>query len=309
MGHALVRGHESLPEGECYVVAHSIMRPVYLSAPITQTFNLTDQPQTFTARLSPETAPPVREIRPPNGLVLYRFNEPDRSRVPYAMWLGAKRIRNYLSFLAGVPVPIRYAFVARNLLWQEHDDVEQILRYHPRPVHEREDIARQWNDRIRGTFPKAEQLLQALGTMTPLGRAVSLVGDSIWEWDMEESFMYAWRAIDVVAKIDYGSARNLPEGPEKIAALAPYLPTEGESDAADSGGRVSISKKIQVTVARRAPEFPPKKTRRYNTLRGTVAHDTVDVDQLREISEARWEAQSLARRVVISALPGARVAE
>ncbi len=305
LDHRLFRDRESLAAGDCYVIAHSIMQPIYLSAPVTQTVQLTDRPQSITFQISHEATPPVREIRPPNGIVVYRFEEPDRQRMIYAMWLGAKRIRNCLSFLSGVPVPIRHAFVAKDLLMWETYDVEHIERYHPLPIHENEATARQWFDRLEASYPKAERLLRDLPPMSPRGRAVSLVGDSIWTWDMEESFLYAWRAIDVVAKLDYDGARRQPVGPLREAALAPYGPSAGETDASDCGGRVSISKKIRVTVATRAPDFPQEKTRRYNTLRGTVAHDTVDVDQLREIASARWEAQALARHIVISAIPGA----
>ncbi len=293
---------EKLPEHECWVICRSILLPVYRSAPITQTVTLTDKPQVISFPINPQTAPIAKEFQPPNGTVTYRFEEADERREIHGFWLGAKRVRNCLAFLAGVPIPIHYAMASRRFLFRETYQIDMIMRYHPEVRNEDDAATSEWYAKLETIYPRAERILREISPMAPLGRAISLVGDAIWTSDIEESFLYSWRAIDVIAKGDYSAASKLVDADREMA-LAPYSALAPEDQGQDDCHReTSVSTKIRVTVAQRAPGTPDERVRELNKLRGTVAHDTVDVDQFRRVLDARWEAVHIARKVVTSAI-------
>ena len=298
----LLKDISEIPPNQCWVVCRSMMAPIYVSSPVTRTLTLTDQPQVISFPISPETTPIAQVLRPPNGTVVYAFEESDERRQIHGMFLGAKRVRNCLAFLAEVPVPIRYAFASQKMLWRESYDVEMIMRYHPEVRNPSDVGTRAWFDHLAQSFGRAEDILRRIHPMSPLGRSISLVGDAIWSSDIEESFLYAWRAVDVVAKSDYTTARRL-EGAARDRALAPYaaLDVEGTNEANCNHGP-SVSNKVRVTVGNRAPGVADEKVREFNKLRGAVAHDTVDIDQFRRVLESRWEAVHIARTVVESSI-------
>lgn len=298
----LLRDISKIPPNRCWVVCHSMLAPIYLSSPVTQTVTLTDKPQVITFPISPETTPIARVLQPPNGTVTYGFEEEDERRQIHGMFLGAKRVRNCLAFLAEVPVPIRYAFASQRILWRESYNVEMIMRYHPEIRALSDEATREWFAHLEKAFPRAEELLSRIPPMSPLGRAVSLVGDAIWSSDIEEAFLYAWRAVDVVAKEDFSRVRRL-EGEAKAVALARYRALAPDEVLPEEHWRgPSVSTRIRVTVSERVQGVADERVREFNKLRGAVAHDTVDVDQFRRVLDCRWEAIHIARKVVESAI-------
>jgi hypothetical protein len=298
----MLRDISKIPPNQCWVVCRSMMAPIYVSSPVTQTVTLTDKPQVVTFPISPETTPIAQVLQPPNGTVIYGFEETDERRQIHGMFLGAKRVRNCLAFLAEVPVPIRYAFASQRILWRESYNVEMIMRYHPEIRGASDEAKREWFSHLEGAFGRAEELLRRIPPMSPLGRAISLVGDAIWSSDIEESFLYAWRAVDVAAKEDFSAVRRL-EGGDRERALERYTSLAADEVSAENHWRgPSVSTRIRVTVANRANDVGDEKTKEFNKLRGAIAHDTVDVDQFRRVLENRWEAIHIARRVVESAI-------
>ena len=298
----LLKDISKIPPNQCWVVCRSMLAPIYVSSPVTQTVTLTDKPQVISFPISPETTPIAQVLQPPNGTVIYGFEEEDERRQIHGMFLGAKRVRNCLAFLAEVPVPIRYAFASQRILWRESYNVEMVMRYHPEIRAPSDEGGREWFAHLEKAFGRAEDLLRRIPPMSPLGRAVSLVGDAIWSSDVEESFLYAWRAVDVVAKEDFSAVRRL-EGEARALSLAKYQALGPDEVVPEEHWRgPSVSTRIRVTVADRVQGVADERVREFNRLRGAVAHDTVDVDQFRRVLDCRWEAVHIARKVVESAI-------
>ena len=75
-----------------------------------------------------------------------------------------------------------------------------------------------WDGMFQATYERTAKLLERIPPDSPLGRAVSLVGEAIWTVDPEERFFYAWRAVEVVANFDLSEARRrLQNGDEAYA--------------------------------------------------------------------------------------------
>jgi len=289
-----VREQPSLPAGEGWVVCCTIMGPVGISVPLTQKVTLGDKPQVIETLISPETAPIAKVFQPPNGIVTYRFVEADERRAVHNMFLGVKRVRNCLAFLVGVPIPVRYAFASKTTLWRGTYPIDDPMRYHPEVRPDSGIDPDQWNAWVRAAFSKAEDVLRRIHPMEPLGRAISLAGDAVWNMDPEEAFLFAWKAVDVIARLDYKAARAL--GPTAVAAYAALTrPAPGHEGCKPD---VSVSTMIRVSLAKRLPDLGDARIVELNRLRGTVAHDTLDVHQFGDVIQARWEAIHIARSIV-----------
>ena len=292
---------------ECWVFACTAMHPVFLGVPKTHTVTLTDKPQSVTIPISAND-PIGRILNPPNGTVAYRFTESDERRAIHGLFLGAKRVRNCLAFLTGVPIPLVYAIASRRFLWRSDYRIDDPMRYHPEVSNLDSDTEPQWHDILRSAYVRAEQLLRDINPMAPLGRAISLVGDSLWTVDHEESFLYAWRAIDLVAKLDYRAAKSLA-GEARAAAMAEYASVRSPSappidECCRGPGDLP---KILVTLGRRVGKVDSNRIRELHGLRGAIAHDTVDVDQFKRVLDGRPEAIQLAIQVVRFAIDSSGV--
>jgi hypothetical protein len=83
----LLKDISKIPPKQCWVVCHSMLAPIYLSSPATQTVTLTDKPQVVTFPISPGTTPIAQVLQPPNSTVIYGFEEEDERRQIHGMFL------------------------------------------------------------------------------------------------------------------------------------------------------------------------------------------------------------------------------
>jgi hypothetical protein len=289
-GEPEVRNFQQAQDGDCWVVSRSIMGPIYIGAPQTKTVQLSDKPQTVEFNVDARTPPIAHILQPPNGTVKYHFHEADRALSVWKLYLGAKRIRNCVAFLAEIPIPFRYVFLSKTLKYP-FNDTQDLLRYHPetRVAIQNPALLKPWFDHVGESFALAADLLHRLSLDSALGRAVSLAGGAIWTDDPEDSFLSAWRSVDVIAKLDYSEISNRGD-PAADASI-----TEDERDWSDS-------RKIREALSRRVPGLDPRLVGKLNELRGKVAHDTVTATAYRQLLELRWTAFDIASDCVRSRL-------
>jgi len=285
-----IRQFDQLPEGDCWVLSQSIMGPIYIGAPQSTTVQLSDKPQTVDFKLDARATPIAQVLQPPNGTVKYHFHERDRDLAFWKLNLGAKRIRNCLAYLAEIPIPLRHVILSKTLMFR-FDQTLDLLRYHPEAMAAIADPARlkPWFDHLEGAFTLTTSLLSRLPLDSALGRAVSLAGGAIWAEDPEDSFLSAWRCVDVIAKLDYSELND---------SALPSAAVLAEGDERDW----SDSKKIRESLSRRVPGLDPKLIGKLNELRGNVAHDTVTAQTYRDLLELRWTAFNIASDSVRSRL-------
>lgn len=289
-----IRNFDQLREGDCWVVSRSIMGPVYVGAPMTTTVQLSDKPQSVEFNIDAKTTPVAQVLQPPNGTVKFRFLEVDPHLAFWKLMMAAKRLRNTLAFIAEVAIPLRHVVLSKSLMWRFNHDIE-LQRYHPEvgtAIHDPKRLE-DWYGHIGLSFNETTQLLSQLTPDSPLARAVSLVGGAVWADDPEDGFLSAWRAVDVVAKLDYSELRESVGEPS----------TESETEEVPW----SDSKKIRESLVRRVPGIDLGQVGRFNELRGRIAHDTVTADLYRGLYEQRWVAFDIASRSVRSCLQDQKI--
>jgi hypothetical protein len=285
-----VRDFRQLPKGERWIVSRSIMGPVYVGAPITQTVQLSDKPQSVDFEIDARTAAIAQVLQPPNGTIKYHFQEDDPHLAFWRLMMTTKRLRNSLAFVAEIPIPLRHVVLSSDLMWRFNHD-QDLQRYHPEigsAIHDAKQLE-EWYQHIDQSFSATTSLLSQLPPDSPLGRALALAGGAVWADDPEDGFLSAWRAVDVIAKIDYSDLRR------------PTEPAPDDTfDKADASW--SDSKKIRESLSRRVPGIDVALVSQFNELRGRIAHDTVTAELYRGLYEQRWTAFDIASRAVRSRL-------
>ncbi len=285
-----VRNFETLAEGECWVVSQSIMAPIFVSAPQTVSVQLTDQPQSVEFALDPSATQTAMVLQPPNGTVKLHFQEPDRQLAFWRLVMGAKRIRNTLAFISEIPIPLRHVILTKSLMFRFNHD-QDIQRYHPETGSAIQDPSRlePWYGHVERSFAAASELLSQLPMDSPVNRAISLAGGAVWADDPEDGFLSAWRAVEVVAKLDYS---NRDETQSHVGSEATGADTGPWSDA----------KKVRESLSHRISGVDLNLVNRLIDLRGRIAHDTVNAELYKGLYEQRWVGFNMACQTVRSYL-------
>lgn len=285
-----VRDFAKLVEGDCWIVSRTIMGPIYIGAPQTQTVQLTDKPQSVKFTVDARTTPIARVLQPPNGTIKFHFQESDASLAFWKLNMGAKRIRNYLAFLAEIPIPLRHLILSKLLMYPFSHD-QDLTRYHPEIRAAIQDPSRigPWFKHVETAIAATSGLLARLPPDSPMGRAVSLAGGAVWADDPEDGFLSAWRAVDVVAKLDFAKSA-LPSNRHQV--VTPAASPSGWTEA----------KKIRESLTRRVPGIDSNLISDFNKLRGKIAHDTVSAEDYRHLYQVRWAAFNIASDSVRSRL-------
>ncbi|MDG6909783.1 MAG: hypothetical protein JRN08_05390 [Nitrososphaerota archaeon] len=297
---ATVRGYDALTVGEYWVVAVAIMQPVYLSSPKTVTTELTDKPQTVTMPIGGPDTIIERTLQPPNGVVRYHFrsdSSDEKGRV-FRSFMSARAVRNYLAFVAEMPIPLRYVMMTKGFMWRLNFDIDQ-MRYHHLPDEANPDKAAVMYSEISASYTVAEALLAMVDPSVPLGRAISSVGRAVWNEDDEDAFLAAWRGVDVVSKEDYRVAKTgADNGRDEL--LRPYLEAEAKSEKNGSVRKVSDLAKVQISIQRRLGDVSEKRVSELNEVRGIIAHDVLGPKRFETIRQDKWEMIGIARRLIVS---------
>jgi hypothetical protein len=223
------------------------------------------------------------------------FSEADpQLRVDRAM-LVAERVRNYLAYSAGMPLPLVGACVSKEFLLPFQMDCPP-QRYGPEITPDLSNLRQTWYRKLDSAYDRTRRLMDLLAPDEPLARAISLVGEAIWTPDAEEQFFYAWRALEVVGNADLRTARrSFAEG--NPGPAQPYLARN--VDALLEKGQIKLdpSQLVEVSIANRAPELSPNPAGDYYVLRNAIAHGDVPPEKHLAIVKRSGEIIALAHRL------------
>ena len=233
---------------------------------------------------------------PPQGTFEKRFAETDRTVLVDRLLLTAERVRNYLAFCAKMPLSSVGVVSGPSFLAPVRMDCPP-ERYAPPGPPESDEQRAAWDGMFRATYDRTDRLLNEIPPDSPLGRAVSLVGEAIWTADPEERFFYAWRALEVVANFDLSEARRRLQHGDETYAVG-YLRRGVPSLLGSNELRLNGLLRVQASMETRKPDLSPEKIAGYYDLRNAVAHGNVSVEQHAMITEATGEITSLALDVV-----------
>lgn len=276
-----VRAAQSLPEDVCVVVAQTLIVPlVHMSS----------------------TGEPIGEPSiPPAVTIKVMLREPRRELQLHRCFLDAERIRDYLAYVTGVAVPLRFVVAGKTLLFPSEFNFNAHA-YLPTEVLVGIKNYDEWARGFLPSMTKAARLLKGLEAGTPLDRAIDLVGRAVTTSDRESSFLYCWRAIETVSAMDLEVARDRAKAGD-VRAGDPYVGLQlnqylkGEEEI-----QLSIAQRCFVTLESRVPGFDIKKGREWYKLRGKVAHAGLTAEDYRDVLSAIPEVYRLARACVTSKL-------
>jgi hypothetical protein len=228
------------------------------------------------------------------------FSEGDQLvRVDRGM-MTAERVRNYLAYTAGMPLPLVGAIVSKEFLLPFQMGCPP-QRYGPELTSDLSTLKTQWYLKLDSAFDRTRKLMDTLAPEEPLARAVSLVGESIWAPDVEERFFYAWRALEVIGNADLRAARrSLAQG--NPAPAQPYLALNVDALLEKGQVRLDPSQLVEVSVSTRAPDLRPNPVGEFYNLRNAIAHGDVPQEKHFSIAKRSTEIVGLAYRLVESAL-------
>jgi hypothetical protein len=215
-----------------------------------------------------------------------------------SLFRGAERVRDYVAYATEVAVPLSYVVANRECLFPQVFGSNSIP-YYPLHLIAQPDKFEGWVAALRGSLIRAIALLRDAGDATAVGKAIALWGETRWATDVEDAFHYGWRALDVMAKGDFASARTSNLAGDS-APLSRYLAELAEPLSEGKSVRIGEFVKILDTINRRAPGPSRERVRRWNELRGVIAHDFPTGSQSKEILDALPEVLSVARQVVES---------
>lgn len=233
---------------------------------------------------------------PPNETFEKRFSEPDRTVLVDRLLSAAERVRNYLAFCAKMPLSSVGVITGPSFLAPIRMECPP-ERYAPPGPPESEEQRTTWDGMFHATYERTDRLLKEIPPESPLGRAISLVGEAIWTVDPEERFFYAWRALEVVANFDLSEARRrLHSGDEAYATG--YLRRGIPRLLGSSELRLDALLKVQASMETRKPDLSSDKVADYYELRNAIAHGDVSAEQHAAITKATGEITSLALDVV-----------
>jgi len=286
---------KGLAEGACKVLVRSVVQPV--------TFRKVGEIEHF--RDGPDTPVSGKEedfkVSPPNGSFIRRFSEPDRALRIDRLFSTAERIRNYLAYASALALPVVGILVSRDFLYPVRMESSP-SQYMPNVgVPFSTERTQEWYKVFEEAYARTQLLLDTLSPSEPSGRAVSLVGESIWTADVEERFFYAWRALEVIASSDLSRARGeLSAGNPK--PLEPYL--ERASAALSQGHefRIDPQVRVEVSVTSRLSAGDAKIVPKLYELRNAIAHGEVTPAQHLEVLNLNLPIVRLARTIAETTL-------
>jgi hypothetical protein len=233
---------------------------------------------------------------PPQSIFEKRFTEPDRTVLVDRLLSTAERVRNYLAFCARMPLSAIGVVSGPSFLAPVRMECPP-ERYAPPGPPETDEQRAMWDGMFRTAYDRTDKLLNEVPPDSPIGRAVSLVGESIWTVDPEERFFYAWRAMEVVANFDLSEARRRLQNGDETYAIG-YLRRGVPRLLGSNELRLDALLKVQASMEIRKPELAPEKIVGYYDLRNAIAHGDVSAEQHAAITKAAGEITSLALDVV-----------
>jgi hypothetical protein len=233
---------------------------------------------------------------PPQGAFGKRFTEPDRTVLVDRLLSTAERVRNYLAFCARMPLSSAGVVSGSGFLAPVRMECPP-ERYAPPGPPESDEQRHAWDGMFQATYERTAKLLERIPPDSPLGRAVSLVGEAIWTVDPEERFFYAWRAVEVVANFDLSEVRRRLQNGDEAYAVG-YLRRGVPRLLVSNELRLDALLKVQASMAVRKPDLAPETVVVYYELRNAVAHGDVSAEQHAAITKASGEITSLALDVV-----------
>jgi hypothetical protein len=228
------------------------------------------------------------------------FSEADLPlRIDRAMMI-AERVRNYLAYSAGMPLPLVGACASREFLLPFQMDCAP-QRYGPEIPADLSKLRRDWYLSLDKSYQRTRDLMDLLAPDEPLARAISLVGEAIWTLDSEERFFYAWRALEVIGNADLKIARkHYAEG--NLGPAQPYLTRSADALLEKGMTKLDASQLVDVSISARAPDVSPNPVGVYYDFRNAIAHGDVAPEKHIEIVRRSGEILSLAYRLTESAL-------
>ncbi len=245
-------------------------------------------------------------FRFPDATFEVRFSESDQLVRLDRLFTTAERVRNYLAFNAMMQLPVAAVMSSRGFLWPEKMDCDP-RSYAPPHAPRDEGEFRSWCRMYDDIYAGTKRLITRVHPDGPLGRAISLVGESIWSRDHEERFFYAWRALEVVGNLDLSTARRQFKSGDKDA-LKSYLSYGADALSQSQPVRIEALAKVTVSLGRRAPAVPTNQVEAFYELRNAIAHGDVSAEQHARILKTAPELITLAKQVVnqlaIESLPG-----
>ena len=243
-----------------------------------------------------ETPSALVTYAPPNGTFEKRFSESNREILVDRLLSTAERVRNYLAFCARKPLSSVGVISGPGIIAPLRMECPP-ERYAPPGPPETEVQKTEWDHMFHATYERTDKLLREVRPDSPMGRAISLVGEAIWTVDPEERFFYAWRALEVVANFDLSQARRSLQSGDETNATG-YL-RRGISRLLEGNVlRLDALLKIQASMEKRMPDFSPEKIQIYYNLRNGIAHGDVSAEQHAEIAKVTGEITSLSLDVV-----------
>lgn len=244
----------------------------------------------------------LKEIVPPNGALRYHVSEQDPQKAVTKLWMAVERIKKYLAFSYRSPLPFYYYFVRKILLIPQTLEVEAMAYYPVALTASGDKPTDQWFAELRQCYSTTQQLLDRVTPDSYLDRSISLVGAAHSSSDLEDRFLYSWRAIDVLATKDFGAAKaNRLSEP---SAAQSYIDRHIEDLLKEQPTRITGYTKAVVMLQGRIPSFDETETnlKRLYALRSVLAHGAADVEQFEEIERSLKATMGLARQAVSSCI-------
>ena len=244
----------------------------------------------------------VAWFTPPNAVFDLRFTETDLLTGVDRMFSTTERVRNYIAFVSLMVVPIAVVYSSKSFFtgmrYEAPTDGYAPQRM-PATNKEVESVTRGYGD----SFDNARKLLLGIPPESPLGRAVSLIGEAICTRDTEERFFYAWRALEVLGNFDLSHARKQATEGDRDAAR-PYIERGVDTLLNAQPVKVDALAKVAVSVRTRDPSVSEVKIDEFYELRNAIAHGDVTIPQHARILPLSAEVLMLARKLVAQAVFG-----
>lgn len=281
-----VRNHETLPPDEMWIAAFTTLEERDLH------------------RLA-SAGRGVVHVAPKNSLIVSLTKVTTHESIVWSNLVLARRVRNYLAGVADVQIPFCYVEVTKEFFFPQASDVDSYA-YYPMDVGLKMARLDGWESRLENTPVIAQKLLNCFPMGTPEDKAIRLLGDAVWTrgGDLEGAFVSLWRALEVVAAIDFDRARREHAKGNGSLSLA-YFSRHASDFLKEKPVRVSGLTKVLLSVMSRCPKVEEALLKEMYDLRNTIAHDATSMDQYRRVNEFFGELNLIARSVVRSALPEA----
>jgi len=288
--------HENLEPDHCRVLVRTSMQPVSFQ----KVAELKRYADGRTERTDAHEA--LVTWTPPNETFVRRFSEPDGMLRLDRLHTTAQRVRSYLAFCAGFPVPVVAIVASKDFLRavRLECDPDRYPLARARGLPSDSEMAA-WTTALEQAYLRGQSLLNHFPPDEPKGRAISLVGAAIWAEEPEERFFYAWRALEVIATYDLAAVRrNVLAGDLTRASL--YFDRKAVPLVSEQNVVIDPLEKVAVSVQSRVPETRMETIERYYALRNAIAHGTVSPEEHLEVLKASVPITALALQTANSCI-------